>query len=227
MIGCVCEYMCVCDSVYVGEYACVFIHVCYTATVGHRVSSVGSWLVFQPLRPPNWPASRHQGTCARTGQSFFPRVIHGWLGPGQERSSLTRPTPESKVSDPIRRTVKREGGSRVRAETRKQEAICLLRQQPLHAHRRSWARDTSIESESSWLQGPPCLPRPRGTVRTEASLSPGRTLSRSKRAGRPERQGGCARPDLPPDVPRSPQEEPWGAPSAPWPHWWTWRWPVT
>ena len=44
----------------------------------------------------------------------------------------------------------------------------------------SWARDTSVESESSWPLGPPCLPRPQGPVRTEASLSPGRTLSRSR-----------------------------------------------
>lgn len=46
-------------------------------------------------------------------------------------------------------------------------------------------------------------------------------------AGGPERQGGRARPDHPWGVPRSLQEEPWGAPSVPWPRWWTWRGPVT
>lgn len=116
VIGYVCECMCVCDSVYVGACACVFIRVWYTA----RVSSVGSWLVFQPSRPPNRPASlKAAGKLCSDSPELFPQG-DSWVGPGQEQSSLTRPTPESKVSDPIRRTVKREGGSRVGAETGKQ-----------------------------------------------------------------------------------------------------------
>ena len=94
MIGCVCEYMCVCDSVHVGEYACVFIRVWYTATVGHRVSSVGSWHVFEPLRLPNWPASlKASGNLCLDRPELFPQGDSWVFGPraGEELSDTSHP----------------------------------------------------------------------------------------------------------------------------------------
>lgn len=73
-------------------------------------------------------------------------------------------------------------------------SLCSDRPEPLPCPlEKSWAGDSPAESESSRLQDPPGLPRPRRTVRTAAFFSAGTAWSWSgARAGPRGREDGPA-----------------------------------
>lgn len=185
-------------------------------------------------------ARRQRGACAKTCPAPLSQFGGGWGEP--TGCSPRRSAPNIKcLTSPAEQQGEMEGrGSEVGPENRPslgghlppQRAAPYKPVREVPARARAMGADARSVRALGAAEAPPPPPVCRGsrTLRTAALSSRGRSLPLVLLTWSREEADLRCREDGPPPYPGvlcPLQEEPWAAPSVPWPPWWTWRCPMT